>query len=86
MEKCTHEVYNELCVTCHDIEAQAGYAFKEGYLDNADTWADKLEYYNRPEPMEDEPSEDDIADRITDNEIQDNLEADILVDIQYEKI
>lgn len=72
---CTHAEYNELCAICHDIEDQAGYAFKEGLLDNADDWSEKVEYYNRPEPMEDEPSEDDIADRITDNAIQDNLEG-----------
>lgn len=71
--KCTHETYNELCVTCHDIEDMAGYAVKEGLADFND-WSDKVEYYNRPEPMEDEPSDDDFADRVTDNEIQDNLE------------
>lgn len=83
--KCTHETYNELCAICHDIEAQAGYAVKEGLAD-LDTWEDKLEYYNRPEPMEDEPSEDDYADRITDNEIQDRLEADIINMVNEEKV
>lgn len=73
--KCTHETYNELCFTCREIEAQAGFDFKNGTFNEVDSWEAKVEHYNRPEPMEDEPSEDDIADRITDNAIQDNLEG-----------
>jgi hypothetical protein len=74
-EACRHIVYNELCFTCREIEAQAGFDFKNGTFNEVDSWEAKVEHYNRPEPMEDEPSEDDIADRITDNAIQDNLEG-----------
>jgi transcription elongation factor Elf1 len=63
--KCTHETYNELCVTCLDIEAHAGYATKEGFANfDADSdWSDKVEYYNRPEPEPDEEEDYNHAER-----------------------
>ncbi len=62
---CTHAEYNELCVTCLDIEAHAGYATKEGFANfDADSdWSDKVEYYNRPEPEPDEEEDYNHAER-----------------------
>mgnify|MGYP001594461796 FL=1 len=77
MGKCTHKDFNKDCVTCRDTEAHAGYATKEGFanFDAFSDWSDKVEYYNRPEPEPDEPSDDDFADRVTENEIADNREG-----------
>lgn len=85
-EDCNHSEYNPECITCRDIETHAGFDFKNGNFNEVDSWQAKVDHYNKPEPMEDEPSEDDYADRITDNEIQDRLEADIINMVNEEKV
>lgn len=85
-DTCNHSEYNPECITCRDIETQAGFDFKNGNFNEVDSWQAKVDHYNKPEPMEDEPSEDDYADRITDNEIQDRLEADIINMVNEEKV
>lgn len=79
MGNCTHKVQNAQCMTCKDIETQAGYDFKNGNFDEIDSWEAKVEHFNKAIPEPDEPSDDDYADRVTDNEIQDNLERDIQI-------